>query len=148
MFKLVKNLSTWWPVTVLEPDNDNPGTLVEKTFQAQFVVRSREETKALQEKRNALVRQLPTSSDYLNDEAAAMKKAEDIGALIEAHDREVFHLNITNWKDIEDENEQPIPFSVDALDMALNVDRVRIGFATAFGEIVSNDKARLGNSKA
>jgi len=149
MFKLVKNLATWWPVTVLEPDDNNPGTLIERKFQAQIVIRSRDEAKALQDKRNALVKQLPGSEDYLKDYAAATAKAEEINAAIEAHDREVFHLNITNWKDVvADDEETPVPFSSDALDMALNIDRVRLALVTAYDEAVSNDRARLGNSKA
>jgi hypothetical protein len=149
MFKLVKNLATWWPVTVLEPDDSNPGTLIERTFQAQIVIRSRDEAKALQEKRNALLKQLPGSEDYLKDYAAATAKAEEINAAIDAHDREVFHLNITNWKDVVAyDGETPLAFSSEALDMALNLDRVRLALVAAYDEAVSNDKARLGNSKA
>lgn len=150
MFKLVKNLTTWWPVTVLEPDESNPGTLVERKFQAQFVIRSRDEVKALQEKRDALMKQLPGSDEYLADFKAATAKATEINNAIEAHDREVFHLNITGWKDVVDEGDEetPIPFSSDALDMALNLDRVRLGLVKAYEEAGSNDKARLGNSKA
>ncbi len=148
MFKVVKNLAAWWPVAVLEPDDQNPGVLVERQFQAQFVIRSREEAKALQEQRNALTRQLPGSAEFLADYHAATAKAEEINAAIEAHDRKVFHLNITNWRDVVDYDETPLPFSSEALDMALNLDRVRVGLVNAYDEAVSNDKARLGNSKA
>ena len=150
MFKVVKNLAIWWPVTVLEPAEDNPGTLVEKKFQAQFVIRSRDEAKALQDERNALLKQLPGSDDYLEDYAAASAKAEEVNAAIEAHDNKVFHLNITNWKDVVYDNDESMPmlFSSDALDMVLNLDRVRLALVRAYDEAVSNDKARLGNSKA
>ena len=149
MFKIVKNLAIWWPVSVLEPDDDNPGTLVEKKFQAQFLIRSRDEAKALQEERNALLKQLPGSDDYLKDYTAASAKAEEVNAAIEAHDNKVFHLNVTNWKDVvADDGKTQLPFSSDALDMALNLDRVRLALVKAYDEAVSNDKARLGNSKA
>lgn len=149
MFKIVKNLAIWWPVSVLEPDDDNPGTLVEKKFQAQFLIRSRDQAKALQEERNALLKQLPGSEDYLKDYAAASAKAEEINVAIEAHDNKVFHLNVTNWKDVvADDGKTQLPFSSDALDMVLNLDRVRLALVKAYDEAVSNDKARLGNSKA
>jgi hypothetical protein len=150
MFKVVKNLTTWWPVKVLEPDNDHPGKLVERVFQAEFLIRGREEAKALQEERNALLKQLPNSDDYLKEYAAAAEKADEIGAKIDAHDRNVFHQSIKNWKDVvhEGDDETPIPFTPDALDMVLNLDRARVGLAQAYEEAVSNDKARLGNSKA
>jgi hypothetical protein len=150
MFKLVKNLTTWWPVTVFEPDDSNPGSLVERKFQAQFVIRSREEVKELQEARDALVNELPGSDEYLADFKAATTKANEINAAIEAHDRKIFHLNITGWKDVvaEGDDETPMLFSPEALDMALNLDRVRLGLVKAYEEAGSNDKARLGNSKA
>ena len=34
MFKLVKNLAVWWPVTVLEPDPENPGKMLVETLMA------------------------------------------------------------------------------------------------------------------
>lgn len=149
MFKVVKNLAVWWPVTVLEPDEDNPGTLIENEFQAQFVIRSRDQAKALQEERNTLIKQLPGSDDYLKDYASASAKAEEVNAAIEAHDNKVFHLNVTNWKDVvADDGKTRIAFSPDALDMVLNLDRVRLALVKAYDEAVSNDKARLGNSKA
>ena len=148
MFKIVPQLAVWWPVTVLEPDNDNPGTLKEQTFEAEFLIRGREEAKALQDERNAFSVQLPGPDDYAKDFAAASAKAAEINKTIEAHDRKVFHLSITNWRGVTDANDNPMSFTADALDMALNLDRVRLGIAKAYEDAVSNDKARLGNSKA
>jgi hypothetical protein len=148
MFKIVSNLTAWWPVTVLEPDNENPGTLKEETFEVEFIIRGRNELKVNQDERKALVKQLPSGDDFLSDHAAATAKGEKIGAKIEAHDRKMDHLSIKNWRGILDEQGNPLPFTAAALDMALNHDRIRVALNKGFEEAVSNDKARVGNSKA
>ncbi|SCB18518.1 hypothetical protein [Rhizobium lusitanum] len=148
MFKLIENLTAWWPVKVLEPDNDNPGSLKEETFEVEFVIRSREETKAHDKQRTELLKQLPVADDYRKDQAGATAKAEKIGAKVEAHDRKMDHLVIKNWRGVFDAKENPVPFSAAALDMALNHERIRVGINRAYDEAVSNDKARVGNSNA
>jgi hypothetical protein len=148
MFKLVKNLAVWWPVSVLEPDNDNPGTLKEFTFEAEFVIRGKDDLKSYNDARDALLQQLPSADDYAADYKAASEKASEIGAKIEAHDQSMFHLMVTDWRGVVGADDQVLPFSADNLDMALGLDRVRLGLNRAYDEAVSNDKARLGNSKA
>jgi hypothetical protein len=148
MFKLVKNLAVWWPVSVLEPDNDNPGTLKEFTFEAEFVIRGKDELKSYNDARDALLQQLPGADDYAADYKAAAQKASEIGTQIEAHDQSMFHLMVTDWRGVIGADDQALPFSADNLDMALGLDRVRLGLNRAYDEAVSNDKARLGNSKA
>jgi len=148
MFKLVKDLTVWWPVSVLTPDEDNPGVLKEETFEAQLLIRSRDERKTYQQQRDALVEQLPKSDDYLKDFAAATAKAKEIGAEIDAYDRSMFHLIIQNWRGIVGDNDEAIAFSPAMLDMALDRDGVIVGINEAFQQAISSDKARLGNSKA
>lgn len=148
MFKLVKDLAVWWPVSVLEPDNDNPGSLKEFTFEGQFVIRGKDELKSYGDERDALLKQLPSAEDYAADYKAASQKVAETGTQIEAHDRKMFHLMVTNWRGIVGEDDQPLPFTPDNLDYALGFDRIRVGLNRAYDEAVSNDKARLGNSKA
>lgn len=148
MFKLVKNLTAWWPVTVLTPDDENPGTLKEEAFEAQFLILGREERKTLQDERDALIAELPKSEDFLQDFAAATAKGKEIAAKIEAHDREMFHRIVRCWRGVVGENKKTIEFSSEMLDMALGRDDIRAGFNEAYQEATSNDKARLGNSKA
>lgn len=147
MFKLVPTLTAWWPVSVLEPDTDNPGKLKEFTFEAEIVIRGKDELEPYDEKRAVLVEQLPTADAFAADFKAASDKAAEIRRQIEAHDQSMFHLMITNWRGIVDANDQPLPFSADNLDMALGFDRIRVGLNRAYEQAVSNDKARLGNSK-
>lgn len=148
MFKLVKNLAVWWPVSVLEPDNDNPGSLREFTFEAEFVIRCKDDLKSYNDARDALLQQLPSADDYAADYKAASLKAAEIGTQIEAHDQSMFHLMVTDWRGVVGADDQVLPFSADNLDMALGLDRVRLGFNRAYDEAISQDKARLGNSKA
>ncbi|MVA17640.1 hypothetical protein GOZ94_01605 [Agrobacterium vitis] len=148
MFKLVPTLTAWWPVSVLEPDNDNPGTLKESTFDVELVIRGTDELKPYDDKRAELVKQLPTAEEFAADYKAASAKADEIRKQIEAHDQSMFHLMVSNWRGVIDANDQPLPFSADNLDMALGLDRIRVGLNRAYEEAVSNDKARLGNSKA
>ncbi|NSZ48446.1 hypothetical protein [Agrobacterium vitis] len=148
MFKLVPTLTAWWPVSVLEPDSNNPGKLKEETFEAEIVIRGKDELKPYDDKRAELVGKLPTAEEFATDYKAASEKAAEIRKQIEAHDQSMFHLMISNWRGILDANDQPLPFSADNLDMALGFDRIRVGLNRAYEEAVSNDKARLGNSKA
>ncbi|BCH63210.1 hypothetical protein RvVAT039_04260 [Agrobacterium vitis] len=147
MFKIVPTLTAWWPVSVLEPDNDNPGKLKEFTFEAEFVIRGKEQMKPHDDKRAELLKQLPTAEEFAANYQAASEKAEATKALIEAHDRNMFHLMITNWRGVFDADDQALSFSADNLNMALGFDRIRVGLNRAYEEAVSNDKARLGNSK-
>lgn len=148
MFKLVKNLAVWWPVSVLEPDSDNAGQLKESQFEVELVIRGKDELKAYDDARLALVNQLPNADDYLADAKTASTKASDIAAQIDAHDRKIFQMTFTNWRNVVDENDQPIAFSAEALDQALNYERVRAGLNRAYADAISQDKARLGNLKA
>jgi hypothetical protein len=151
MFKLVRNLAAWWPVTVIEPDPVNAGQLVERAFEAEFLILGKSELKAHNDHRSHLVRQLVDEITVLRD--ASNKESQEvlvrsIEAKIEAHDREMFHRLVTNWRDVTDENDKPIAFSAEALDMALDQERIAAGLKQAYEEAISNDKARLGNSKA
>lgn len=148
MFKLVKSLAVWWPVSVLEPDNDNPGSLKEFSFEAEFIIRGKDDLKSYNNARDALLQQLPSADDYTVDYKAASQKAAEIGAQIEAHDQSMFHLMVTDWRGVIGADDKELPFTADNLDMALGLDRVRVGLNRAYEEAVSQDKARLGNSKA
>jgi len=148
MFKLVPVLTAWWPVSVLQPDTDNPGKLKEETFEVELAIRSKDELKAYDDKRADLVKQMPTADEFAADVKAASEKAVAIRKQIEDHDQGMFHLMVTNWRGILDVNDQPLPFTADNLDMALGFDRIRVGLNRAYDEAVSNDKARLGNSKS
>lgn len=148
MFKIVPQLTAWWPVTVLEPDNDNPGTLKEFTFEAEFVIRGRDEMKPYHQEKNGLMRQLPTGDDILKDRAAAEAKADKVAAKLEAHDLKMFHLMVKNWRGVFDEKDNPLPFTAETFNLALNQERIRAGLNKAYDEATSNDKARVGNSNA
>lgn len=152
MFKLVKNLAAWWPVSVLEPDPDQPGKLLEHSFEAQFIIRGKEEMKGHNERRQELTKQLMEAIGRAGtataDEADAINaEIKQLTDRIEAHDRSMFHLMVANWRGVIGEDDQPIPFSAAALDGALDHDRIRVGLNRAYEEAISNDKARLGNSK-
>ncbi len=150
MFKLVKNLAVWWPVTVLEPDPENPGTLLERAFEAKFVIRGKDEMKPHNDKRSDLAKRLMQAiktAGTADDIDAAGEAIEALQAEIEAHDRQMYHLMVSNWRGIIGDDDQPIDFSAEALDMAISLDRVRDGLNRAYQDAVSNDKARLGNSK-
>lgn len=137
MFKLVRNLTFWWPVKVIEPDPFNPGKTIEYQFEAEFEILDRDEDKRVKAKRAELLARLSKDSSETN---IAQVEAE-----LEALDEGSFRRAIRNWRNIGDEDGNPLVFTEETFAAALKHDRVRAGLVKAYRDAVSQDGARLGN---
>ncbi|WP_026784213.1 phage tail assembly chaperone [Pleomorphomonas koreensis] len=137
MFKVVSNLTFWWPVKVLEPDPDRPGKLQEQEFEAEFRLIDRAETKASAEARRQIMARV--SPDL--DEATLKAVADEL----EAHDKAAVRRVLVGWRNVVDDKGNPIAFDEKTFAALYDMDRVRAAFNRAYGEAIAEDKARLGN---
>lgn len=137
MFKLVPNLTCWWPVKVSEPDPNKPGKFIEHTFEAELQILDRDESQKADEQRRAMLKQ--AADDPSDENLAKVEK------LLEAHDQMAFRRVLRNWRGLIDENDQPIPFTDETFVAVMKHDRVRRALNVAYQEAITGDKARLGN---
>ncbi len=137
MFKVVPNLTFWWPVKVLEPDPEQPGKLAEREFEAEFKLLDDKEAKASAEARRLIVARF---SPDLDD-----KGLQAVTDELEAHDKAALRRVLTDWRNIVDMGGKPIPFDDQAFAAAYNMYRVRTALNRAYKEAISEDQARLGN---
>lgn len=138
-FKLSSELTFKWPVKVLEPDQGTPGKLIEREFTAHFAIIDPEQSKETDKQRVTLFEQIKPDMP--------VKDLRDVQALIDAHDFAALSQVIRGWHGIVDDDEKPIPFNSDNLRMVYAHDRVKNALRRAYQEAISEDKARLGNSK-
>ena len=137
MFRFVKSLTFWWPVTVREPDPDQPGAMVEQSFEAQFRLIDDARVKASRQARRALM-----------DRLTPDMSAGDIEAIqdeIDAHDRAALAEVLADWRDICDGDGLPIPFSGPAFEELYGERRFRAALTRAYGEAIAEDGGRVKN---
>jgi len=115
-FVLAEDYTYWWPVTVHIPDPDKPGNTLSQNFEARF--------KAVPSER---LRELEKSE-------VGGSKAESIEALI----REA----LIDWRDVEAEGGDDIPFSPDALTGALRFSFFQVGVFAALIESAQGGAAQ------
>lgn len=123
MFVVASKHRFWWPVTVRMPDPEKPGQLIEATFQMQFETLPMERARALDAERNALPADERTAR--LNDWLFEVAK---------------------DWHEVIDADRAPIPFSREAFAAFLELAWHRNAVIEAYGEAMSGQAARLGNS--
>lgn len=137
MFKVVPNLTFWWPVKVLEPDPEQPGKLVAQEFEAEFRLIADGEVKASAEARRQIVARF---SPDLDEEALTTLNDE-----LENHDKAALRRVLVNWRNIVDVAGKPIEFDEISFTGAYGMRRIRTALSRAYAEAISEDKARLGN---
>lgn len=113
----------WWPVTVMVPDNDAPGTFVEQTFKVLFEPRDQDAEKAERDRILAI---------------------EDAGEQLKA-DRASLAAVIKKWDDIVDPDKSPVPFTPKHVDQLLKQPWARFAVWKAYHESQNGGEARLGN---
>lgn len=138
-FKLSSELTFKWPVKVLEPDPGTPGKLIEREFIALFAIIDPARAKETDKERAALFEQIKPDMDIKD-----LKAVQD---LIEAHDFKALSDVLRGWEGIVGDDDLPIPFREDNFKMVYAHDRVKNALRRAYQEAISEDKARLGNSK-
>jgi hypothetical protein len=148
MFKLVSNLTCWWPVKVIEPDPDKLGKHIEHQFEAEFTVLDREDSQRIDELRAELLKGFEKAVErgedgkVPTDVEEKLKKAQ---AELDAYDVNAFRRVLKDWRGILDDDGQPFRFSEENFLIAMKHERIRVGLNRAYQEAISQDKARLKN---
>lgn len=123
-FVLTTAQAYWWPVTVRIPDPDQPGRIVEQAFKALLQPQDQDEYFAEQERIEAI------------RDPRARATAE----------RQALAARVRDWdSDVVDASRTPVPFSADALDLALRQSWFRAAIWKALNESALGEEARLGN---
>ncbi|TBB53397.1 hypothetical protein ELH44_06820 [Rhizobium ruizarguesonis] len=137
MFTLVHDLTVWWPVKVIEPDPEKPGSYVEQTFDVLLEILDRDYAKERDELRGELLKSAEKDSSEEN--------LKHVQAELENFDTASFTRVIKDWRGVVDKDKKVIPFTNEIFAAALKLERIRIGINRAYQEAISQDKARLGN---
>ncbi len=148
MFKLVSNLTCWWPVKVMEPDPDKPGKYIERQFEAEFIVLDREESQRIDDLRAELLKAFEKAVERTEDGKAPADveaKLKAAQAELDAYDINAFRRVLKNWRGISDDGDQPFRFTEENFAIAMRHERIRVGLNRAYQEAISQDRARLGN---
>lgn len=137
MFKLVKTLTAWWPVTVYEPDPEQPGQFVPFTFEAEFEILDRDEVQKNEDARAAVFAAF--------EGATGEDRLKELQRQLDALQEKEFIRVVRNWRGVVDEHDKPLIFSEQALLLAIKRNHVREGIAAAYAEAIDTGKARQGN---
>lgn len=122
-FKLSKSPRYWWPVTVRFPDPDNVGSFQDQQLKIQFEPRPRSE----EIERSERAAELKTLREIVDWQIADFKRV------------------VKNWDNVVDGNGEAVPFTEEALEMALQFPWFRDALSKAFKASMEGDEARLGN---
>ncbi|MBY6091077.1 hypothetical protein [Maritimibacter alkaliphilus] len=122
-FTLAKSIRYWWPVTVRMPDPNTPGKIIEQQLKVLFEPKGRDEAIAAQDAYAAL------------------------GSVRERADHEHAELRdvVKGWDDVVDEDRNPVPFTEEAIQAALQLSWFRTGVYNAYADSLAGQEARLGN---
>ena len=137
MFKMVKTLTTWWPVTVYEPDPEKPGTFASFNFEIEFEILDRNEIERNAELRAAIF--VEAEKDGSN------QKLEDVQKQLDDLELKVYQRAVRNWRGVVDDNDAVLLFTNENFLMAWSRNHIREGIAAAYAEAIDTGKARLGN---
>lgn len=137
MFTLVKTLTTWWPVTVYEPDPQTPGTFLEQSFEVEMEILDDDDVKAHRDARMAVL--AAAAADTSESGLAKTQQA------LEELDRNWFLRVVRNWRNVVDEKKNPLTFSEQVLLAALKRAHVREGIVHAYNEAIDTGAARIKN---
>lgn len=112
----------WWPVKVKMPDPDRPGKIVTQELVVLFEPKDQDSA--------------------IEDQAriAALPATDQIVA-----ERQLLADVVRDWRDVLDEDKQPVPFSDKNLNMALQQSWFRTALWSAYAQSLAGQEARLGN---
>lgn len=130
MFKIVPKRTAWWPVTFKGVSED--GSIVTNSFQAQFELHDVD-----------VLAQIYSERDQL-DEAIAVEgeNAPSLSAKLAAYAAKF----VLNWKEVVEENEDPMPFTDENLRRVMGVPNAFQGTTDAYRDcLAGRAEARTGN---
>lgn len=137
-FKLSTELVFPWPVKVREPDQDNPGKLVEHTFTGVFAIIEPEKAKARDDERRLIV------DRFMAD--AENKDSKSLAEELTDHDLKAVKEVFRGWRDdLLGPDDKPWPATEANIEYAFSIERIKAAVIRAYREAISEDQARLGN---
>lgn len=116
MFQLTETYKFWWPVIVKMP-GDQPGSIVEQPFEAQFVA-------------------LRGDAVAERDKAIA-EFAQEPGVTATDIEFRVLSSVVLGWRDVVDGDGTSVPFSLDALRHAASITWIRDALFRAYAEALA-----------
>lgn len=122
-FRLTTEHLYWWPVAIEMPDPDRPGKWTTQSMTMQFASMTSEEAR----KMSARIAELPTQAER------------------QAAEHDILIACCRDWRDVLDEDGEPLPFSEEALRGALSLVWYRVGIYTAFAKSQQSEAGRRGN---
>lgn len=126
MFVLTSTHRFWWPVTVMSPDPVLTGQLVKQEFEIRFEAMPQDEAIKLQAELAAL-----PPEEYLPRQHEQLLRV------------------VKDWREVNDESGDAVPFSEDAFRQALQHSWFRTGVWQAYYDGLNGTEkqpqARLGN---
>ncbi|MEA3533726.1 hypothetical protein [Rhizobium sp. CC-YZS058] len=137
MFKLVDNLTFWWPVKVYEPNPSKTGDTVEHVFEVEFEIISKDESRASARARRALLEEIKT--DLTDVELEALQDKIDL------HDLAAMRRVVRNWRKIESDAGEAIPFNDQTFAAVWAHRRVQMALVRAYDEAITLEKGRAKN---
>lgn len=128
MFVFKDEVSVWWPVKVKQPDEKKPGKFAEYEFELEMRIMDRDEIEERAKKRAELL-------EAQDDPAGVLKRVNDF-------DDETWIDVITDWRGVQDEDKEEIPFSREILGKALKRPLIRTGIQQAYQDLCSGEVRR------
>ncbi len=122
-FSPTQDYRFWWPVKVRLPDPENAGAIVEHSFEAQFLALPHDRAKQI-------------DADY-----RALKTQEEK----EAHEFDHIKEFMIGWRDVEDQNDNVLPFNEENLVAMLQHAWFRTGIYKGYAEAMRGEEAREKN---
>ncbi len=120
-FALVDSLRVQWPVTITRPSDTVAGDVVRETFTGHFDILSDDELRAIDDRFKA---------SPLEDRRG--------------HEHDLLYRVLVGWDGVIS-GSSPVPFTPDNLKIAMRFPWFAVGVYAAYRELVSGEKARLGN---
>lgn len=136
MFVFSENLTFWWPVKPIEPDPDHPGKLIEREFEVLFELPTPDEANADRKARAELLEKV-TNLDLTDEDYQAAQQN------LRAFDDALALRRIKDWRKIANKDGVALPFS--SFPKVYAFQHIKSAIDRAYGEAISEDKARLGN---
>lgn len=127
MFVMKKQTTVWWPVKVDVPV-DHLGRFVEHEFEAEFLIISADAAQAREDKR----------AEFLSATGSAAQVMRDLNT----YDFASWADLVLNWRGVQDEDREEIPFTTDMLIAAVKQPLTRAAFERAYAEILAGKPRR------
>lgn len=128
MFVMKKQTTVWWPVTVDVPDPKVRGRFVEHEFEAEFLIMDADAAQERQDARAELLKATGPADEVMRD--------------LNAHDFAAWADLVLDWRGVQDEDGEEIPYSDAMLIAAVKQPLTRAAFERAYAEILAGKPRR------